>query len=90
MGPYNAHFIVDVSLVFIVSSLAFGWGVFYQIQTTAIAGAAWPFMHALFHLKIWAHRYFVVDYISLADFAAVIVPGVLVLYLACKVKENAL
>lgn len=85
MGPFNLHFIRDVGLVFLASSGAMAWGVKHQVKSTAVAGASWPFLHALFHIQIWAGmRGFAMDFITLSDFIAVIIPGLLALYAACK------
>lgn len=88
MGPFNLHFIRDVGLVFIASGGAIAYGVQQGVKSTAVAGACWPFLHALFHLQIWAGmRGFAMDFITLSDFVGVIIPGVLALYLAYKVEE---
>ena len=89
MGPYNMHFIRDVALVFIASSIAIGWGCKHQIRSTALAGAAWPAMHAVFHLQIWASRNFALDFIATSDFLAVIIPGFVVLWTCSQIKTRS-
>lgn len=84
MGPYNFHFIRDIAFVFMASSGAMLWGIKHGIKSTAVAGAAWPFLHSLFHLQVWGMRDFALDFITAADFSAVIIPGFIVLYLAVK------
>lgn len=78
MGPYNFHFIRDISFVFLVSGGALLYGARHMLKPVLICGAAWPFMHALFHTQIWVHRGFPFDTIWLVDTIAVIVPGLLV------------
>lgn len=88
MGPFNLHFIRDVGLVFIASGGAMAWGIKTQIKSTLIAGAAWPFLHAVFHIQIWAGmRGFAMDFVTLSDFVAVIVPGLAALYGALKMER---
>lgn len=88
MGPYNFHFIRDVSLTFLVCGLALAYGAWKQLKPVLIFGAAWPFLHALFHLQIWGHRGFPVDHIFVVDAFGVILPGFLALALALKFKPN--
>ena len=86
MGPYNMHFIRDVALVFIACSGAIAWGCRYQIRSTAIAGAVWPALHALFHIQIWVGRDFAVDLIAASDFIAVIIPGFICLWACSQIR----
>lgn len=86
MGPYNFHFIRDVALTFFASGGAIAFGASSGNRPVVIAGAAWPFMHALFHLQIWGHRGFPLDQVWLVDTLAVILPGLLVLVLAMRWK----
>ena len=87
MGPYNAHFIADVSFAFLASGVALQLGAFQSIKSTIIVGALWPFMHALFHITIWVNRGFLIDYVTVSDFFAVIVPGLFVMLVAIKFEE---
>ena len=89
MGPFNMHFIIDVALVFIACSVAIFWGAKHQIRSTAIAGAVWPALHALFHLQIWGSRSFALDFIAASDFIAVIIPGFVVLWACSKISKPA-
>lgn len=89
MGPYNFHFIRDVSFSFLAGGGALAYGAFRQNKPVLIFGAAWPFMHALFHSQIWAHRGFPFDHIWLVDTLAVILPGLIVFWLAIKFKSVA-
>ncbi len=87
MGPFNSHFITDVSLAFLASGGALLLGVFQSTKSTIIAGALWPLMHALFHVTIWVHRGFKIDYITVSDFVGVILPGLCVMLVAIKYRE---
>lgn len=89
MGPYNFHFIRDVALIFLVSGGALLYGALKRNKGVAIAGAAWPFLHGLFHLQIWAHRGFPFDQIALVDMVAVILPGMIALGLALKFNVSS-
>lgn len=82
MGPFNFHFIRDVSFAFLVSGAGLAYAAKRNRRDTAIVAAAWPFLHALFHLTIWGHRGFPLDQIWFFDAAAVVLPGFLALYLA--------
>ena len=86
MGPFNMHFIRDVALTFLVSGGAMLWGALRRNKVALICGAAWPFLHALFHIQIWGHRGFPFDDIWAFDLAAVVLPGLIGLALAVKFK----
>lgn len=77
MGPFNSHFIRDVGLAFLASGVATCAGAWCRNPGLALAGVAWPFLHALFHLQIWSHRGFPLDSIAAFDFGAVIAPAFL-------------
>lgn len=84
MGPYNLHFIRDVSFAFFVSGATLFYGTKHSKRDVLIIGAAWPFLHALFHCYIWAHRGFPFDFIWFSDAMGVIVPGFMVFILALR------
>ena len=89
MGPFNLHFIRDVGLVFIACGGAMIWGAKHGIKSTVVAGACWPFLHAVFHVQIWAGmRGFALDLITLADFIAVVIPGFAALFAAFKMEAG--
>jgi|ERR1700679_598047 MYXO-CTERM domain-containing protein len=54
-GPFNAHFIYDIGMAFIASGamLALGARVNRNAAVYACAGAVWPVLHALIHIKGW-------------------------------------
>lgn len=86
MGPYNFHFVRDISFIFLVSAGAIAYGAARQNKAVIVCGAAWPFLHALFHTQIWAHRGFPFDHIWRVDTVAVILPGLIILWLAVRFK----
>ena len=89
MGPYNPHFIRDVSFAFMTSGVALLLGAFQANKSTVIVGALWPLMHALFHITIWVKREFVLDLVTASDFFAVIIPGVLVTLVAVRFYRSS-
>lgn len=82
MGPFNFHFIRDISFVFLASGGAMIYGARKLLRPLLIFAAAWPCMHAIFHTQIWAHRGFPFDDIWLFDLLAVILPGMLAFAIA--------
>lgn len=55
-GPFNAHFIYDIGMAFVASGFGLAYGA-RSGRTAAIvacAGAVWPMLHALIHVKGWA------------------------------------
>ncbi len=87
MGPYNKHFVLDVSFAFLASGIAVQLGAIQSNKLASMMGALWPLMHALFHITIWIRRDFIIDRVSVSDFLAVIIPGLLVMLLAIRFNE---
>jgi hypothetical protein len=54
-GPFNAHFIYDIGMAFLASGvmLALGARGGRNAAAYACAGAVWPVLHALIHVKGW-------------------------------------
>lgn len=88
MGPYSVHFIRDVGLAFVASGVATAFGARGRNRNLALAGAGWPFLHALFHFQIWSHRGFPFDAIAAFDFIAVIAPAFLAVALAWRLTDH--
>ncbi len=86
-GPFNMHFVRDVALVFLSSAGALGYGIWKNNSAVAIAGAAWPSMHGVFHLHMWMMRDFSLDYIAASDISLVMFPAWVALYFSFKLKE---
>lgn len=79
-GPPNTHFIIDVGLAYLASGAGFllGTRVGAANAAFAAAGAAWPALHALFHVWGWVMHGFP----SALDNALSQLAGVLALSLA--------
>lgn len=54
-GPFNPHFVTDVGLAFVASGTGLVLGALRRswAGTAALAGAVWPLLHALFHVREW-------------------------------------
>ncbi len=88
MGPFNLHLIRDVGLAFVASGAATLWGAWRHMPAVALAGIAWPLLHAGFHLQIWAHRGFPFDHIFAFDLAGVIAPPLLAALLLWRLARR--
>jgi len=87
MGPFNFHFIRDISATFAVAGAGMFWGMRNQNKAVIVFGAAWPFLHSLIHIQVWFGRDFILDFITLFDFVAVLVPGWLALWASARITE---
>jgi len=88
-GPFNSHFIKDVALSFLVSSLALVAAARLNDHRLAMFGAAWPCLHAAFHIWIWiAHRNTAVDVIALTNLLGIQVPAWMALFAAPQLKQE--
>lgn len=88
LGPFNAHFIRDVGLVYVASGLVGLYGVRSGNVPVGVAAALWSCLHAVFHLHVWVDRGWPLDGIFLFDLCFVIVPPFLVvLVLLTKRRE---
>lgn len=88
MGPFNLHFIRDVALVYLLIAATFVWAIRHDNQPVAYAGAAWPCMHALFHIQIWVARGLPFDDVMAANLVAIQLPAWGALYLVTKLKPS--
>lgn len=52
-GPFNSHFLRDVALAYLVSGLALWAAAARDNRALGLFGAAWPALHAVFHIWIW-------------------------------------
>jgi len=89
MGPFNMHFIRDVALTFLVSGGAMLWGSVKRNRVALLCGAAWPFLHGVYHCVIWWHRGFPFDHIWVVDVAGVIIPGFAAMFIAARARFSA-
>ena len=88
-GGYNAHFIRDLALAFAVSGLALATGAAAGDRRLALFGAAWPCLHALFHIWIWGmHRGAALDLVALVNLAGIQLPGWLALVCAAHLPQE--
>jgi hypothetical protein len=88
MGPFNVHFIRDAALAFLASGIAMVWGAVTRNRGVAFAGAAWPLLHALFHIQIWIVRGTPFDFVAGFNFLAVIAPALLAASAASRLKTR--
>ena len=83
-GPFNAHFIRDVGLVYVASGLTGLYGVRSGSVQVGIAAALWSCLHAVFHLHVWVDRGLPLDGIFVFDLSFVILPPFLVVLVLLK------
>ncbi|MBD3667826.1 MAG: hypothetical protein RLO08_17150 [Parvibaculaceae bacterium] len=84
MGPFNLHFVRDIGLVFLAAAGALAWGAWKENAAVAIAGAAWPCLHGLFHIQIWTTRGFPLDEVAAVNLLGIQAPAWAALYLATR------
>ena len=83
-GPFNMHFIRDAGIAFAVSGAAMAYGAANGARGVAIVGAAWPFLHALFHIQMQIGRGLPMDFVMVFDVFAVILPALIAMMLAWR------
>ena len=88
LGPYNTHFIRDVGLVYLVVAGAFFWGLRGTRSAALIVAAAWPALHALYHLQMWVARGFAFDLIALVNVTLIQAPAWLGLLAAWRLYKR--
>jgi hypothetical protein len=79
MGPFNLHFVRDIALAFGMSAGALAYGALKLDRTAAVCGAAWPALHALFHIWIWFVRGVPLDQIAFVNLTGIQIPAWLAL-----------
>lgn len=52
-GPFNPHFVLDIGMAFVASGAGLMLGARPKAAMLAVAGAAWPALHALIHIDGW-------------------------------------
>ncbi len=67
-GPFNHHFVIDIALAYVASGafMLAGFSERRGAAAFALAGAAWPALHALFHILGWIADGFPADVINAA------------------------
>lgn len=88
-GPINYHFIRDVGLAFMASGGAVVWGALNGNRAVAVAGALWPFLHALFHVQMQIMRGLPGDAAMWFDFIITIPSALIMLALAWRMSADA-
>ena len=88
MGPFNAHFIRDAGLSFLVSGGALLWGAWAEDEKIAIFGAVWPCLHATFHAYIWIARGFPADTVAFVNLFGIQAPAWLALTSAMNFQKR--
>lgn len=86
LGPFNAHFIRDIGLVYIASGLVGLYGVRSGSISLCVAAALWSCLHAVFHLHVWIDRGLPLDGIFLFDLSFVIMPPFLVVLVLLRLR----
>lgn len=82
-GPFNAHFIQDIGLIFIASGAGLTLGAKARHADFALAGATWPALHALLHIYGWIMHGFPHDmHAAMGEVIGVVGLGALGLILA--------
>ncbi len=75
-GGYNDHFIRDVAIAFAASGTSLIAGVWNGNRAVALFGAAFPVLHAVFHVWIWAfHRGCATDFVAFSNLVGIQVPA---------------
>lgn len=89
-GGYNAHFVRDIGIVYLLTGAALfaGWRMPVHRTLLWMAAAAWLMAHALFHLWEVAVGICGPDAIP-RDFLGVTLPGLLAAYLAWRSTRGA-
>jgi len=87
-GPYNTHFIRDVSIVYLVSGCGFLWGLRVRQAGFLLMASAWPALHAIYHLQVWAARDFALDMVTLVNILGIQAPAWLGLWAVVKLKKE--
>lgn len=88
MGPFNLHFVRDIALIYLLAAAAFVWTVRNNSQTAGFVGAAWPCMHALFHVQIWIARGIPFDEIAFVNLVGIQLPAWAALYIVYKMTPS--
>ena len=87
-GPFNVHFVRDIGLAFLAGGGAMAWGAVKTDRSAALWGAAWPCLHALFHVQIWLARGLPLDTVATVNLTAIQLPAWLALWAAWHLKDT--
>lgn len=88
-GPMNPHFIRDIGFIYALSGLAFVLAIArsHERALWAAAGAAWPTLHALFHLSEWAGHGLPPRDALVAEALGVVLPAILGVVVAIAARR---
>ncbi len=87
-GPFNSHFVRDIAFAFLVSAATIGWATAKAVRSTALAGIAWPCLHALFHLQVWIARGLPLDLVATLNLTGIQLPAWLALWAAWRLRPQ--
>ncbi len=88
LGPYNTHFLRDVGIVYGVCAGGFIWGLRAGASPALIVAAAWPSLHAIYHLQMWMARGFALDLVALVNLMLIQLPAWLGLWAAFRLFKQ--
>ncbi len=88
LGPYNTHFIRDIGILYGVTAALFVWGARAGRSPALMAAAAWPALHAVYHLQMWAARGFALDLVAFVNVSMIQAPAWAGLYAAWRLYEQ--
>ena len=86
-GPFNDHFARDIGFAFFVSATGLFLGARRSDRTLVVLGAAFPSLHAAFHVASWGHHASPYSATVLFDIAANTIPAAVALAFAQRLKE---
>ncbi len=87
-GPFSIHFLRDVGLAYAASGAALLWGGRHYQRSTAIAGAGFVCLHALFHIQIWIARGAPLDLVTCTNLFMIQAPAWIALMTALKLQPQ--
>lgn len=88
-GPFNVHFVRDISMIFMGSGGLFLAAIWRGVPAYAIAGALWPAAHAVYHIQIWVMmRGMPFDDVALVNLTGIQLPAWLGLYAAFRLSSE--
>ncbi|OAN79154.1 hypothetical protein A8B82_08450 [Sulfitobacter sp. EhC04] len=88
-GPFNSHFTRDVGFAFLVCAAGLFLGAWRRDRVLALFGAAFPVLHAIFHVASWGHHAFPTHGVATFDLAVTVGPAAAGLFLALRIHRGA-
>ena len=87
-GPLNMHLAKDVALAYLASGIGLVWAGLKHDRSVGVLGASWLVFHAIFHMGMWMHRGFPLDYIAFVNLVGIQFPSFLALFLAINIQTE--